>query len=72
VCLDTGADKDSVLEQYRDSGLYWVEDKIKNAEVGRDIGLRSLLMSHGHNLDFKENGIRAVKNWREIYEIITA
>jgi hypothetical protein len=71
VCLDTGADKDSVLEQYRDSGLYWVEDKIKNAEVGYNLGLTSIIMEHGHNMDY-EGSIPVVKNWREIYEIITA
>ena len=28
IYLDTGADKDEVLEKYRGKGYYWVEDKI--------------------------------------------
>lgn len=69
VCLDTGADKDAALERYRGSECYWCEDKISNAEVGKNLGLRSLIMSHGHNLDYDGN-IPVVKNWREIYDII--
>jgi hypothetical protein len=68
IFLDTGADKDEVLEQYRDSGLWWIEDKITNAEVGHEIGLKSLLVEHGHNMDFKHPSIPLVKNWKEIYE----
>jgi hypothetical protein len=70
VFLDTGADKDAVLEKYRDTGLWWIEDKITNAQVGHDIGLKSLLMEHGHNMDFEHTEIPRVKNWKEIYDII--
>ena len=52
VFLDTGADKDEALEHYRDTGYFWVEDKIVNAQVGRNLGLKSLLMEHGHNMDY--------------------
>lgn len=70
VYLDTGAPKHDALEPYRDTGYYWVEDKYTNAMVGADIGLKSLLMEHGHNMDFSDARITTVKNWREIYEII--
>jgi len=70
ICLDTGADKDDALEPYRDTGHYWIEDKIVNCQVGRDLGLRSLLMEHGHNMDYEDPAIPRVKNWREIYNII--
>jgi hypothetical protein len=70
ICLDTGADKDAALEPYRDSDSYWIEDKIDNAETGRRLGLRSILVEHGHNMDYSGN-IPLVKNWREIYELIT-
>lgn len=69
VCLDTGADKDEALEKYRGSELVWVEDKVDNAEVGKNLGLKSILMSHGHNLDYSGD-IPVVKNWKEIYDII--
>ena len=70
IFLDTGEDKDGVLQDYKDSGLWWVEDKITNAEVGLELGLRPLLMEHGHNMDYENPKIPRVKHWREIYERI--
>ena len=70
VFLDTGADKDEALEPYRGSGLWWIEDKITNAEVGTELGLNSLLMEHGHNMDYDNPAIPRVKNWKEVYERI--
>ena len=71
VFLDTGADKDEALAKYANTGYYWVEDKPENAEVGLQAGLKSILMEHGHNMDHKMEGIQLVKNWKEIYEIIS-
>jgi len=70
TCLDTGADKHDALEPYRDSGCWWVEDKPENAEVGHKLGLRSILVEHGHNMNHVNEQIPVVKNWREIYGII--
>lgn len=72
VCLATGADKDAALEPYKGSGCYWVEDKPENAEIGHQLGLRSILMEHGHNMYHYHSEIPVVKNWRQIYEIITS
>ena len=71
VFLDTGADKDEALEPYRNSSLYWIEDKKINCEVGLAMGLKSILMEHGHSLDYRNIAIPVVKNWREIYRIVT-
>ena len=71
VCLDTGADKDQALEEYRDSRCYWVEDKPENAHVGYEMGLKSILMEHGHNMNHADPRIPVVKNWKEIYDLIT-
>lgn len=70
VYLDTGADKDEVLEWYNGTGCYWVEDKPQNALVGRDVGLNSLLMDHKHNQG-EYSGVTRVRNWKEIYNIVT-
>ena len=72
VFLDTGADKDEALEDYRGSGMWWIEDKIVNCQVGTILGLRSLLVEHGHNMEYEDPEIPRVKNWKEIYNIITA
>ena len=71
TCLATGADKDSALAPYTDSNLYWIEDKPENADLGHRLGLRSILMEHGHNMNH-ECPYPMVKNWREIYEIVTS
>jgi hypothetical protein len=71
VCLDTGADKVEALEEYEGTGCYWIEDKISNAEAGYDAGLKCLLVEHGHNMHHYHKGISTVKNWKEIYQLIT-
>jgi hypothetical protein len=70
--LSTGGDKDAALLPYKDSGLFWIEDKIENAELGHSLGMRSLLMAHGHNYTYQHDDIKVVKDWSEIYEIILA
>jgi hypothetical protein len=72
VCLDTGADKVDALMEYQDTGCYWIEDKPENAVVGYRAGLRSLLVEHGHNMHFYHGGVTVVKNWKEIYQLITS
>jgi len=71
VCLDTGADKDAALFPYRDTGCWWIEDKPQNAVVGAELGLNSLLMEHGHNMNYYHDHVRTVKNWEEVYRIVT-
>lgn len=72
VYLDTGADKDEVLEQYRGTECFWVEDKVENAVVGAGVGLNSILMNHDHNVnaDLGNINIRRVNNWKEIYQLV--
>ena len=69
ICLDTGADKDSALEPYRGSGMWWIEDKPANADVGHALGLKSVLVEHGHNMHHVCD-YPVAKNWKEIYDII--
>jgi hypothetical protein len=76
VCLDTGADKDEALLPYKDSGLYWVEDKDENALVGYDLGLKSILLEHNHNVDYKsyslvpQSKVPRLANWNAIADAI--
>jgi uncharacterized HAD superfamily protein len=69
TCLATGADKTKALSKYKNSNMWWIEDKVENAVVGENLGLRPLLMEHAFNMG--EDRIRRVKNWKEIYEIVT-
>lgn len=68
VYLDTGADKNEVLEVYKDTECWWIEDKPENAYVGKELGLNPLLMAHGFNEDVVD--IPRVKDWKEIYDRI--
>ena len=70
--LDTGADKDSALAEFHGTGLWWVEDKITNAKVGLDYGLKPLLYNHTYNQNFKHDKIKRVSNWKEIRSIIAS
>lgn len=70
ICLDTGQDKDEALKEWRDSGLIWVEDKTKNAIVGANMGLDSFIMAHSYNADCKDERIKRVNNWKDIYDYV--
>jgi hypothetical protein len=68
--LDTGADKDEIMEEYRDTGCFWIEDKKDNVDVGINVGCEGILMAHSHNYDYTGKATR-VQTWKEIYDIIT-
>jgi uncharacterized HAD superfamily protein len=71
VYLDTGADKDDALEQYRGTGCFWVEDKPQNADLGSELGLEAILVNHHHNENVEINpATTRANNWKEIYELI--
>jgi hypothetical protein len=63
--------KGNWLKQYRDSGAYWIEDKWINAIAGADIGLNTLIMKHDYNAFMKDNRLKHVDTWQQIYSIIT-
>ena len=70
ICLDTGADKDEELVKFKDSGLYWIEDKPENAEAGLKYGLKPIIIEHEHKKDHNVEGIETAYDWEEIYNII--
>ena len=69
--LGTGADKDSALAEFHNTGLYWVEDKPKNALAGLNYGLTVLLYDRPYNQDFNHPEITRVNNWQDIHKIVT-
>jgi len=69
--LPIHGDKSVELKKYKDSGLFWIEDKLSNAELGIKLGLQPLLMDAPYNKDYN-GAIRRVKNWKEIYSIINS
>ena len=69
--LGTGADKDGALAEFHDTGLYWVEDKPKNALAGLNYGLKPILIDHPYNKEFNHPDIIRVNNWKQIHEILS-
>lgn len=72
ICLDTGADKDQALSEYADSGFFWIEDKISNANAGLEQGLKPILVDHPYNKSQRDLDYPRVTNWSEIYQLVTA
>jgi hypothetical protein len=66
VCLGTGADKDAALEPYRNSGLWWIEDKIENAVLGANLGLNTIIIDHSYNKELNDARIRRAHNWKDV------
>ena len=63
--------KKEILSQYAGSGLWWIEDKLENAEVGLEVGLRPILMSATHNEHYDGEDIIIADNWKEVHNIIS-
>ena len=57
-----------LLDRYEGKNYYWIEDSVDHAESGKRVGLNSIVMDHPYNKEW--DGPR-VKNWKEIYQIIT-
>jgi phosphoglycolate phosphatase-like HAD superfamily hydrolase len=69
--LPTGADKDEALAEYKDSGAWWIEDKVENAVVGKNLGLKPIIVEHEYNKDVYTHEIPTAKFWSTIYKTIT-
>lgn len=67
--LPLHGDKGVELVKYRDSGLFWIEDKPSNAVLGYQYGLNPLLMNTLHNERYL-GGAPRVNTWKDIYRII--
>ena len=68
--LDTGSDKDSVLAEFHNTGLYFIEDKPKNALTGLKYGVRPILIDHPYNRDFQHPDVIRVNNSKQIHELL--
>ncbi len=67
--LPLNGDKGVELVKYKDTKLFWIEDKPSNAVLGFQYGLNPLLMSTFHNRTY-DGGVKRVNTWEEIYRII--
>ena len=70
ICIGTGYSKDDTLKPYKDSGYLWIEDKWRNAVLGADMGLDTILIKHPYNAYKDDSRITKVENWQQIYHYI--
>lgn len=70
---DTGGDKRDILkEHYGNSGCFWIEDKVENAIIGMEIGLRSLILRNPHHeTEVIPAEIPCFDTWNDIVDHIT-
>jgi len=73
-CIKMGSSKDKELQRWEDSGYFWIEDHMRQAEAGHEVGLRSILISQSYNSHYQTDLFPIVSNekpWEEIYEIVS-
>lgn len=73
-CIGQGESKDTTLAAWEDTGYFWIEDHMRQAEAGHEVGLRTILVEHPYNQHYKTDLFPKVgfnNPWAEIYNIIT-
>lgn len=63
--------KREVLGLYAGTGMWWIEDKILNAEDGLSLGLRPILVRHSHNESYEKDDILCARDWQSVFKYIT-
>ena len=63
--------KRKALSHYRDSGLYWIEDRFESALLGLELGLKPILLDcRGKRHDRVPDGMERAECWEDILDII--
>jgi FMN phosphatase YigB (HAD superfamily) len=73
VCLEMGASKSNALRRWADTGYFWIEDHMRQAEAGHEEGLKTILIDHPYNSHYSTDLFPKVSNttpWAEIVEIV--
>lgn len=70
ICLPCGAEKVAELLPFADTGTFFVEDKVENAVLAKNMGLRPILSSAAYNCTTAAEGIPRYAEWSQISEHI--
>lgn len=72
ICVPQGSIKTNVLQHWKNSELFWIEDHPLQAKTGIDLGLKSILIDHPYNQNTEYNFTRVshVSPWEEIYDLV--
>ena len=68
--LPSGSPKAETLEAFRDTNLYYVDDRIINVNTARNVGMKPIIMRHDYNLHFDHPVIQTVTDWFDIARIV--
>jgi beta-phosphoglucomutase-like phosphatase (HAD superfamily) len=72
-CLEMGISKAAELQRWADTGYYWIEDHMRQAEAGYEAGLKTVLINHPYNSHYKTDLFPTVSYttpWKEIYNMV--
>ena len=69
ICVENSKEKYYHLKPYSNSNHFWIEDNIVNAEMGEELGFKSILYETSWNSKYS-GGIQRVKSWKEIYSLV--
>ena len=67
-CTRYGAKKTHILSRYPSS--IWIEDNVRNAKDGFDLGHTPILYANNYNKEDRFEGLHIANNWEEIHDII--
>ena len=72
-CIELGASKAHILTRWADTGYFWIEDHMRQAEAGHEVGLKTVLIKHPYNAHYKTSMFPVVSYespWAEIYSMV--
>lgn len=73
-CIEMGASKANILlENWADTGYFWIEDHMRQAEAGWEAGLKTVLINHPYNRHFVTDLFPRVSYespWEEIFNMV--
>lgn len=72
-CLTMGSGKAEILKRWADTGYFWIEDHMRQAEAGHEVGLKTVLINHPYNTHYHTDLFPKVSYetpWKEIYDMV--
>ena len=69
-CLSAGAPKLDALQEFQNSRLLYVDDRISNLEDALKLNLKPIMMKHAYNIHYNNGRVHQVANWSDIYKYV--
>ena len=69
-CLPAGAPKLDALQEFQNSRLLYIDDRISNLEDALKLNLKPIMMKHAYNIHYNNGRVHQVANWSDIYKYV--